>query len=81
LLDQYGVESLDVLQIDAEGMDFQLLSWFPFQRIKPALLHYETAHMPAEERRIVRNRLEAFGYTIRNAGSAMDDMANQCLCP
>jgi FkbM family methyltransferase len=75
LLGQYGVESLDVLQIDAEGMDFQLLSWFPFERIKPALLHYETAHMLAEERRIVRTRLEAFGYIIRNAGSAMDDMA------
>ena len=47
LLDRYGVESLDVLQIDAEGMDAQLLTWFPFERVKPALLHYETAHMTA----------------------------------
>ena len=36
LLDRYRVESLDVLQIDAEGMDAQLLAWFPFERIKPA---------------------------------------------
>lgn len=75
LLDRHGVKSIDVLQIDAEGMDAQLLAWFPFERIKPALLHYETAHMSAEERRMVRKRLEGLGYTIRNAGSAMDDMA------
>ena len=75
LLDQYGVESLDALQIDAEGMDFQLLTWFPFERIKPALLHYETAHMSADERQIVWNRLERLGYAIRNAGSGMDNMA------
>jgi hypothetical protein len=75
LLDRYCVESLDVLQIDAEGMDAQMLSWFPFKRVKPALLHYETAHMSANERRIVRNRLEELGYTIRSAGSPMDDMA------
>ena len=75
LLDRYGVESLDALQIDAEGMDAQLLAWFPFERIKPALLHYDTAHMSAEERRLVCTRLKDFGYTVRSAGSLMDDMA------
>jgi FkbM family methyltransferase len=65
LLEKYGVESLDALQIDAEGMDAQLLAWFPFERIKPALLHYETAHMSADEQRVVRNRLRNLGYIIR----------------
>src|SRR5262249_29159862 len=32
LFDRYGVESIDLLQIDAEGMDAQLLAWFPFER-------------------------------------------------
>jgi hypothetical protein len=74
LLDRYGVKSLDVLQIDAEGMDAQLLAWFPFDRIKPALLRYETLHMSAEEQRAVRNRLNELGYIIRKSGS-QDDMA------
>jgi FkbM family methyltransferase len=74
LLDRRGIKSLDVLQIDAEGMDAQLLTWFPFKRIKPALLHYETVHMSAEEQELVRKRLTELGYIIRNSGS-MDDMA------
>jgi len=76
LLDRYDVKSLDVLQIDAEGMDAQLLAWFPFDRIRPALLRYETVHMSAEEQRVVRNRLKEIGYIIRNSGSPpTDDVA------
>jgi FkbM family methyltransferase len=71
LLDRNAVESIDLLQIDAEGMDAQLLAWFPFERIRPALLHCETAHMSAEEQRLVRNRLKELGYIIRNSDSPM----------
>src|SRR5262249_11466320 len=75
LLEKYRVDSLDLLQIDSEGMDAQLLAWFPFARVKPTLLHYETAHMTAVEQRAVRNRLNEFGYIIRTGSSPMDDMA------
>jgi FkbM family methyltransferase len=75
LLEKYGVDSLELLQVDAEGMDAQLLAWFPFERIRPGLLHYETAHMTAEERRVVRNRLKELGYLIRNSDSLTDEMA------
>lgn len=75
LLDRYGLKSLDVLQIDAEGMDAQLLAWFPFERLKPAVLHYETAHMAPEEKRSVALRLEGFGYLVRESDSPTDDMA------
>jgi FkbM family methyltransferase len=74
LLDRYHIKSLDVLQIDAEGMDAQLLTWFPFERIKPGLLHYETVHMSAEEQIAIRNRLKDLGYIIHRSGS-MDNMA------
>ena len=75
LLDRYGVGSIDLLQIDAEGMDAQLLAWFPFERAKPALLHYETVHMSAKEKGMVRDRLKGLGYIIRNSDSPTDDMA------
>jgi hypothetical protein len=76
LLDRYDVKSLDVLQIDAEGMDAQLMAWFPFDRIKPALLRYETVHMSGEEQQGVRNRLKELGYIIHKSGSPpTDDVA------
>ncbi len=75
LLDQFKLDRIDVLQIDAEGMDVQLLYWFPFDRIKPSVLHYETAHMSTIEHREVKNRLKSFGYVVREADSPLDDMA------
>jgi FkbM family methyltransferase len=75
LLDMFQLHAIDVLQIDAEGMDGQLLAWFPFERLKPALLHYETTHLSSDELRAVRNRLEGFGYFVREADSPSDDMA------
>jgi FkbM family methyltransferase len=75
LLEKYQLQSLDLLQIDAEGMDVQLLAWFPFDCIKPALLHYETAHMSADEHQSVTQRLQCLGYTVRVSDSPTDDMA------
>jgi FkbM family methyltransferase len=75
LLDKYSLRSLDLLQIDAEGMDAQLLAWFPFHRIKPALLHYETAHMSQAEHQSVRQRLQCLRYTVLVSDSPTDDMA------
>lgn len=75
LLDKYQLQSLDLLQIDTEGMDAQLLGWFPFHRIKPALLHYETAHLSSAEHQFVRKRLQRLGYTAFVSDSPTDDMA------
>jgi len=75
LLGRYHIRSLDVLQIDAEGMDGQMLEWFPFERLKPCVLHYETTHMSAAEHERVRARLRSFGYAVREADAPSDDMA------
>lgn len=75
LLSKHELKTLDLLQIDAEGMDAQLLEWFPFERIKPALLHYEIAHMASQEHQSVKKRLQEFGYTVLASDSPTDDMA------
>jgi FkbM family methyltransferase len=75
LLDQCALRAIDVLQIDAEGMDGQLIGWFPFERLRPAVLHYETTHLSPAEHAAVRARLEGFGYLVREADSSADDMA------
>jgi FkbM family methyltransferase len=64
LMDQCGIASLDVLQIDAEGFDAALLGCFPFERVRPGLVHYEIAHMAPADRATVRARLAAAGYTF-----------------
>lgn len=75
LLDRHQLSSLDVLQIDAEGMDAALLAWFPFDRVKPGVLHFETSHMKPEEHRAVTRRLSQLGYKVRTSDSPTDDMA------
>ncbi|MCZ6675180.1 MAG: FkbM family methyltransferase [Verrucomicrobia bacterium] len=75
LLKTFKISKIDVLQIDAEGMDAQLLEWFPFEQVKPSILHFETAHMTSADHLEVRDRLESYGYFVREADSALDDMA------
>lgn len=75
LLDRYQLHAIDVLQIDAEGMDAQLLGWFPFDRLRPAVLHYETAHLTATEHQATRGKLRQLGYFVRESDSPTDDMA------
>jgi FkbM family methyltransferase len=75
LLDGYRIDHIDVLQIDAEGMDGRMLQWFPFERMRPGVLHFETAHLADAEDRAVRTRLEGFGYKVFAADSPTDAMA------
>lgn len=75
LIDAHHLSAIDVLQIDAEGMDAQLLRWFPFERMKPGLVHYEISHMSSPELMATRERLASFGYRVGNADSESDDMA------
>jgi FkbM family methyltransferase len=75
LLDRFNVKAVDVLQIDAEGMDALLLSWFPFDGLKPAIVHYEIAHMSADDLQSTRSRLKAHGYRLCTTESPMDEMA------
>ena len=75
LLNKFKLSKIDVLQIDAEGMDAQLLKWFPFEQVKPSVLHFETAHMTSTEHLEIRERLNGYGYFVREADSVLDDMA------
>lgn len=75
LLQQYDMSEVDVLQIDAEGMDAQLLAWFPFSKMLPGLLHYEVAHMSKSEHDAISKKLRTLGYEVFVGDSPTDDMA------
>jgi FkbM family methyltransferase len=36
---------IDLLQIDTEGADANILSLFPFDRVRPAIIHWEVKHL------------------------------------
>jgi FkbM family methyltransferase len=63
---------LDLLQIDTEGADGLVLSLFPFERIKPAIVHWEIAHLSLRDREECMGLLASHGY--RFAPSRDQDM-------
>jgi len=40
-----SIKSLDLLQIDTEGFDAEVLNMFPFDIIKPSIIHFESKHL------------------------------------
>lgn len=61
LLDDHSIESLDLLQIDTEGFDAEVINLFPFEILKPSIIHFESKHIP-------KNNLEQLLYKLINLG-------------
>lgn len=74
LLRETEGRTIDLLQIDAEGYDFEILKMIDFSRLKPAIICYEHAHLGrdsmnhavallvAQGYRITRDRLDTIAY-------------------
>ena len=58
----------NLLQIDAEGADGFILSLFPFERIKPAIVHWEIKHLSLREREDCLDLLADQGYRFAPSG-------------
>lgn len=59
---------IDLLQIDAEGADAFLLSLFPFDRLRPAIVHFEVKHLSKLAREECFERLVGYGYRLAPSG-------------
>jgi FkbM family methyltransferase len=64
LLDDYQVETVDILQVDTEGYDFSVLKLFDFERYKPKIVHYEHQHLNSEDTNKAEAYLRGFGYKL-----------------
>ena len=62
LLDKYQPDTLDLLQIDAEGYDYKLLQLYDFERIRPAIIQFEHHVMSSKERSDSLKRISNAGY-------------------
>jgi FkbM family methyltransferase len=47
LLAKYAVQTIDLLQIDAEGYDYEILKMVEFGERKPQIIRFEHAHLPS----------------------------------
>lgn len=67
---------VDLLQIDAEGEDGRILSLFPFNRLKPAIVHWEIKNMSKTEQEKALDLLCSHGYLFSRSGE--EDMLAVC---
>jgi len=68
LISENGITTIDLLQIDTEGFDSEILSMFPFEKIKPALIHFESKHIEKKTLEDTLDRLISFGYMVARDG-------------
>jgi len=66
VLERAGFEQVDLLQIDAEGYDFEILDSIDFAKHRPAILRFEFCHYSSREVDACVDRLAGFGYQFVN---------------
>jgi FkbM family methyltransferase len=62
LLQKYGVERVDLLLIDTEGMDAEIISSFNFERYQPRLIYFEIINLQENEVDMAMRILQRHGY-------------------
>lgn len=63
LLAKHQIQQLDLLQIDAEGYDYEILKTLDFDLLKPSFINYERVLLQKDEP-ACREMLEAQGYLL-----------------
>ena len=67
LLERHGINTLDLLQIDAEGYDYNILKTIDFKRIRPRFINYERVLLHDDEA-ACRALMSAAGYRLIDWG-------------
>lgn len=69
VLEHMPRDRLDLLQIDAEGADRDILSLFPFDQIKPAIVQWEIKNLTRSQQEEALDLLCGNGYLISRSGN------------
>jgi FkbM family methyltransferase len=75
LFAKHGIEELDLLQIDAEGYDWQVLQTLNLATTAPMLIQLETGHMTRPDLSAMAGRLQDCGYLFFYGGMQGDALA------
>jgi FkbM family methyltransferase len=75
LVERHHMDQIDILQIDAEGYDYQVLKTLDLRKTPPRIVQLEHGHLsPADIERTVQY-LGSNGYRILYGGHQMDTLA------
>jgi FkbM family methyltransferase len=75
LVERHHMDQIDVLQIDAEGYDYQVLKTLDLRKTSPRIVQLEHGHLsPSDIDRTVQY-LASNGYRILYGGHQMDTLA------
>jgi len=75
LLEQHGIREFDLLQIDAEGYDWEVLQTLTLGKAGPTLIQFETGHLDRNTLTTVAEYLNEAGYLIYYGGYQGDALA------
>lgn len=64
LAQKYSIAVIDLLQIDTEGFDFEVIKMVDFDRLPPAIIHYEHCHLGKENAEASFRFLIERGYRV-----------------
>jgi hypothetical protein len=68
ILSMKSLVQLDLLQVDTEGFDAEVILMFPFNILKPGIIHFESKHIPKARLEQLLDILIAKGYYIARDG-------------
>lgn len=78
LLKSLGMNSIDILQIDTEGFDYQILSSIDFEQVRPDIICFEYVNLSNSDKRKAIEMLVGLDY--RWARHGLDVVAVQKRC-
>ncbi len=64
LFAEHLIDHVDILQIDAEGYDYEVIKMFPFESFLPSFIRYEHHHLSKKDQRACMEKLTSLGYKI-----------------
>jgi FkbM family methyltransferase len=79
LLARHCVSRYDLLQIDAEGFDYEVLKASEIGRYRPSFINYEHEHLSERDRQDSWRLLKGLGYHLFTHGHAAGDTAAYLL--
>ena len=62
LCKKHGIRSVNLIQIDTEGYDYEVVKLIDFTQLRPELLAYEHFHLSPEDRQACEALLHSHGY-------------------
>lgn len=75
LVAKHAFTEIDVLQIDAEGQDYEILKTLDLSKTAPKIIQFEHGHLSAREVDAVVAYLSLHGFKVLYGGHQMDSIA------